>query len=263
MKISYLKNLVIAYWYVTRVTSVAIPDTDIDADADAHIVGTLPTRYPTTITKITSTVTTTTIAPNPAWPVAGVQSYITTLTDTFLEPWTSAPTAFPYTLIQTRISDMTSTYVRGGEVQGATPPVSYVSSGSTILTVPSTWVLYQPAATHLGAGTMQDDLPCAKCTPAGWTPDPRCSRHNLDTACQGQCSLRDGLFWCYKRYYNEPGAPVMGRVCWGNNDTSAGGKMFEYAQLVEPCLQTDHRIQCTPCTGLESNWSPGNWLVNP
>lgn len=251
MKVSYLKNLAIAYWYVTSATSTTIPD--IDTDADADIADALPTRYPTTLTKITSTVTTTTIAPNPAWPIAGVQSYVTTLTDTLLEPWPSAPTAFPYTLTQTRISDMTSTYAAA----------SYVSSGSTILTVASTWVLYQPAATHLGAGKPQDDLPCAECTPAGWTPDARCTRHNLDTACQGQCSLRDGLFWCYKRYYNEPGAPVMGRVCWGNNDTSAGGKMFEYAQLVEPCLQTDHRVQCTPCKGLESNWSPGNWLLNP
>lgn len=215
----------------------------------------LPTSYPTTLTYTTSTSISTIFVPNPAFPINGAESYIATTTITVLEPWLSKPTTFPYTLTQTAISTIKSTYIQSGDAV-----TQSVSSGSTTETISSTWILYKPLPTYLPAGTPSSSLPCAQCAPPEWTPEQRCRSHNLDTACQGQCLLREGLFWCYKRYYNEPGAPVMGRVCWGNNGT--GGQMFQYAQLVEPCLVNDHQIQCMPCKGLESNWVAGNWLLD-
>ncbi|OCL02218.1 hypothetical protein AOQ84DRAFT_229440 [Glonium stellatum] len=213
------------------------------------------TAYPTTITKVWSSTTTSIMYPNPAFAIFSNMIYITTMTVTLFEPWPSMPTVFPYTLVQTELDDMTISTL----VNTSGTPTTYVQS--TKYTVSSTWVLNQPAPTDLAAGTTVDALPCSECTPEGWAPDERCTRHNLDTACQGQCDLREGLWWCYKRYYNQPGAPVMGRVCWGNNDTA--GQMFEYAQLAEPCKKTDHRVQCVPCKGLESNWEAGNWLLDP
>lgn len=84
----------------------------------------IPTQYPTTLTQILPTTTTSYVTPNPAFPMfTGSIAYITTMTVTLLEPWPASPTSFPYTLTQTAISDMTITTTLPSQ-----PPTSYVNT---------------------------------------------------------------------------------------------------------------------------------------
>jgi hypothetical protein len=202
-----------------------------------------PTGYPTTLSSVYSYTRSTGIAPNAAFQVFLTQIAYTTATVTVYEPWAAAPTSYPLTKVLTELS--TVTYSER-VVFGGTEP-DYTSSSTAIVTAPRTWVLHAPPApTDLPVGA---SLPScdASCPPAGWTPDPRCEALGLDTACQGQCRQRDGVWWCYRRYRLEGPEVAMGRVCWGNQ-TLLG-------ELLEPCVVTDHRVQCVPCKGENQNYA--------
>ena len=65
------------------------------------------TSFPTTLIKTTWTsYSTSTQYPNPAFPLFSEEQWVDTTIATVYEPWLSAPTAFPYTLV--RISETTA-----------------------------------------------------------------------------------------------------------------------------------------------------------
>jgi hypothetical protein len=207
----------------------------------------LPYAYPTTKTKHFTTTVTSIIWPG-AWEAFYRLSIATTLTVTVLEPWPSKPTSFPYTFLQTAISNRIIDSRMTLCDNCATPPSTDVSTQHEKVT--STWVLYQPQPTDL---LPDAPLPCEACAPADFTPDPACVALGLDTACQGQCKLLDGLWWCYKRYFMDGDGLAMGRACWGGNG-------HEFKQLVTPCTRSDHALPCVPCNGTDVYFGPSQWL---
>lgn len=65
------------------------------------------TTFPTTVTKTKwTTYSTTTEYPNPGLPLFSQEEWVDTTMAAVYEPWLSAPTAFPYTLV--RISETTA-----------------------------------------------------------------------------------------------------------------------------------------------------------
>lgn len=207
--------------------------------------------YPTTLTSITSQTSSNTAYPNPAWPIIYQAAYTTVQTVTLLEPWTAAPTRFPYTLVQTVITRRTVTYaVTPCRMPCGTPPMT--SIGATTQTALSTWLLHAPAPTDLGVDLKVASLPCAECASSAYAPDPRCEALGLDTGCQGQCRMRDGMWWCLRRRYLDGSELEMGRACWGNGD--------QFQQLATPCVVGDHALGCEPCKGKVISYSPVEWL---
>lgn len=218
----------------------------VRADGDAMVAA--QTTYPTTITRVWSATNTQITPYNPMLPVDYYsKTVISTVTVTILEPWPAPPSAFPYTMRQTAISRST---VESRMLKTLnSPTVTYITTGTATGT--SAWVLWPPRPTDMAVGAR---LPCQECEPQGWESDPRCENLGLDTACQGQCEKKDGLWWCYQRYYTDGQDLAMGRVCWGNST--------EYAQLVEPCIATDHQVACKPCKGKDISWNSVNWDWN-
>lgn len=208
------------------------------------------TKYPTTITSVWSSTESSTTSPGPLGAVQKVV-VITTLTVTLLEPHPTPIVSYPATLIQTAITSRTYDYrITYSSLDG--PVSTSISSG--VYTVPSTWVLHPAQPTDLAVGIEMSALPCDECPIASsWTVDSRCAAKGLDTACQGQCKLRDDTWWCYKMYYSDYGSDVqMGRVCWGN--------ATYYEQLLEPCIAGDHRLACVPCKGQDVSWGAVTWV---
>jgi hypothetical protein len=212
--------------------------------AVTHVASTV--TYPTTVTSIWSTTSSATISPDGAWPVFHRQVYITTLTVTTLEPWSSSPTSFPHTLVQTAITHRTMTTEITPCVACGTAPLTTIATA--VQTSQSTWLLYAPAPTDLPRDAT---LPCAECAGPAFRTDPRCQALGLDTACQAQCDLRGGLWWCFRREYADRGPLQMGRACWGKGE--------EYLQLVTPCAVGDHAFACTPCNGTDITYWPLKW----
>ncbi|KAH8881325.1 hypothetical protein GQ53DRAFT_832511 [Thozetella sp. PMI_491] len=201
--------------------------------------------YPTTVTRISSSTLTEITPYNPVLPVPWYsKTVISTVTVTLLEPWPASPTSFPYTMLQTAVKH--STIESRLVVTISAPPETSFSYAT--VTGTSTWILWRPAVTDMPAGGSGS---CSECVASSPTPDPRCERLGLDTACQGQCEQRDGLWWCYRRYYSDPSSLAMGRACWGNKT--------EYAQLLTPCIGTDHALPCMPCKGKDYAWNSVNW----
>jgi hypothetical protein len=200
--------------------------------------------YPSTFTSIYSS-TGTSVQLNPLAPMTRIE-IITTATFTLLEP--RGATSFPASVIQTVTSVVEFTYLA---TPGAGPIIT--STGTDRFVNPTTWVLYQPEATDLPAGTTLEDLPCNECSTAAIQEDRQCAALSLETACQGQCDMRDGIWWCRHMRVLEDGTPAqMGRACWGGDE--------QYGQLMTPCVSGDYRIGCTPCEGRASGWLPTNWL---
>lgn len=185
----------------------------------------------------------------------------------------SGPLLGPYTLVQTAISSRTTELAL--TYYSANGPVETRRETNTY-TVPSTWVLWLPLASATAAavangGTVREadagvslaDLPCGggttvSCQQTGEgssmaPPDAECVAKGMQTACQGQCALRDGVWWCYQMYYSDYGTPLqMGRACWGANGT--------YKQLMRPCLIGDQRIGCSACKGKDIGWNAAKWI---
>lgn len=207
------------------------------------------TNYPTTSTSIWSMTESSSTTPGPWGPVQKV-IVITTQTVTLLEPHLTPIASYPATLIQTAITSRTYEYrITYSSMEG---PVS-TSLSSGVYTVPSTWVLHPVQPTDMSVETSMSSLPCEECAASTWTADSRCAAKGLDTACQGQCRLREDIWWCYKMYYSDYGSDVqMGRACWGNDSY--------YEQLLEPCNVADHKVACVPCKGWDYSWSAVTWL---
>ena len=103
------KNL-ITFKMIPNITyallSMLLPLTSATPTPTVHIPSTL-TSFPTTLTKTTWTsYFTSTQYPNPAFPLFSEEQWVDTTIATVYEPWLSAPTAFPYTLV--RISETTA-----------------------------------------------------------------------------------------------------------------------------------------------------------
>ena len=207
------------------------------------------TKYPTTITSIWSSTTSSSTTPGP-WGAVQKMVVITTQTVTLLEPHPTSIDSYPATVVQTAITSRTYDYrITYSSIDG--PVSTSISSG--VYTVPSTWVLHPAEPTDMAEGMLMPSLPCEECTASTWTADSKCAAKGLNTACQGQCRLRDDTWWCYKMYYSDYGSDVqMGRVCWGNDSY--------YEQLLEPCNVADHRLACLPCKGWDYSWGAVIWL---
>lgn len=199
----------------------------------------------------------------------------------------------PYTLVQTAVSTRTTevrvTLLGGGTFADPASPSVQTSRQTNVYTVPSTWLLWPSAAADatarqadrdMPAGTGLDAVPCGgggACVGRGddgnrqagvetggagtaaaaagqtATADAECAAKGLDTACQGQCRWREGVWWCYRMYYSDWGGPMqMGRACWGANGT--------YEQLVKPCAAADLRVGCSACGGRDYSWGAQTWL---
>ncbi len=208
-----------------------------------------PTTYPTTLTSVWSVTEAQTLA-------SGLDSPFfqlvveTRQTVMLVEPWTAAPVQFPYTLVQTALTTATTDYLVTRFAGGPVTSSRFVHTYH----VPSTWVLWPPAPTDLPAAAA---VPCGECPSAGGggaveEQDPECEALGLDTACQGQCGLRDGLFWCLQRRYTDRADMAMGRACWGNSTS--------YKQLLSPCRLNDHQVACVPCSGRNTAWEGTSWL---
>ena len=106
----------------------------------------------------------------------------------------------------------------------------------------------KPQPTDMAAGVSLADVPCGPCSNAtsSYRTAPECDALQLDTACQGQCAMEKGYWWCRKlQGIVELGLNPeyqMGRVCWGNTSF--------YHQLMTPCVQGDHQFECLSCTGV-------------
>ncbi len=151
-----------------------------------------------------------------------------------IEPWPSSPDPdfFPYTIIQTAITEQTITHHMTLAKDG--PPTQDVTK--TTLTVPSTWIIWETAATDMPVGTPPD---CGgPCTPSAIKPHGVCYEKRLETRCAAQCTIRDWQWWCYK---HPPGDqdPPQGKICWTNSTS--------YEQLLEPCDHTDFLPNCKQC----------------
>jgi hypothetical protein len=184
---------------------------------------------------------------NPFNPIGAIDEWLTTATMTLVEP--TGIIDFPATVTQTIFIDKSVT-LRRTRVEDKSV---YISSDITTGIQHSTWVLRQPRPTDLPAGTSQEKLPCSECASGAAAPDARCAALGLTTSCQGQCRLRDGIWWCLRMKYMDVGTDAqMGRVCWGNSST--------YMQLLEPCVEGDHALGCVPCQGKDVTYSPNTWI---
>lgn len=246
MNLSSLSLVIILVYVSLYKTAQAAPTPPSASNINALAPA---TAYPTTVTSIWSTTETSASQPGPWGAVYMI--YMTTLrTVTLLEPYPAQIQTYPATVVQTAVSK--ETHTTRITYSSANGPVSTTIDSRTV-SVPSTWVLHQAQPTDLAAGTTPAGLPCEECAPASWQADSRCAGNGLQTACQRQCDLRDGVWWCYRMYYSDYGTGVqMGRACWGN------GSYFE--QLVEPCVAGDHRLSCVSCKGLDSSWDAVNWI---
>jgi len=178
--------------------------------------------YPTTISNVHSTT-------SAFSDVQGSRRVVLTVTS--IEYWATEPPdfLFNYTIVETISSSETTLLVD----DSATTTVAS-KTGAT----ESTWVLWDTAATDLPVHA--SPLCNAGCTAAAWKPEPQCAEAGLDTACVGQCDIRDWIWWCYKPDFSTPSKPAMGRVCWD-------GKQTAYRPLLEPCDSADHRADCGEC----------------
>ncbi|OAK96982.1 hypothetical protein IQ06DRAFT_379740 [Phaeosphaeriaceae sp. SRC1lsM3a] len=102
MKGFYASNL----YTITTFLSTAIPMTSASPTPTVAIPSTL-TSFPTTVTKTTWTsYSTSTEYPNPGLPLFSEQQWVDTTIAKVYEPWLSAPTSFPYTVV--RVSETTA-----------------------------------------------------------------------------------------------------------------------------------------------------------
>jgi hypothetical protein len=111
----------------------------------------------------------------------------------------------------------------------------------------TTFAVQKPQVTDMPAGVRLADVPCGPCSnaTASYRTSPECDALQLDTACQGQCSLEMGYWWCRRLQGLEivmTPENQMGRVCWGDGSF--------YHQLMIPCVQGDHQFECLSCTGV-------------
>ena len=237
----------------------------------------------TTLTSVSSGArTSTTLLNNP---FIGVYAAATTVTETatLYDPRPAGPLASaiaasallgPYTLVQTEILSRTYEYrLTYGNAAGSVE----TRHESSTYTIPSTWMLWLPAPTGTtggGRAAVQEtpagvgimDVPCgggaaeasgcrsgASGAASSPPPDDECVARSMQTACQGQCALREGVWWCYQMYYSDYDTPLqMGRACWGANGT--------YRQLLRPCLVGDQRVGCSACKGKDVSWNAAKWI---
>ncbi|KAK0611473.1 hypothetical protein B0T14DRAFT_500563 [Immersiella caudata] len=214
------------------------------------------TTYPTTRTRVYSTTSTSTNVV--LWISPRVELYTTIQTITVLEPGPVVPTAvgIPVTVPQIAITSGTIHTVispRGAAV-AETPP-----SETWVYTSTETWLVSQPEASFLPAGTREqnllcaDEVACAKGNPVA--EDELCRSSGMRTGCLGQCEMREGVWWCYRmwqREWNAEGGRLrMGRACWG------GGGRFR--QLNVPCARGDGKVGCEVCRGVDAAWGAVVW----
>ena len=171
--------------------------------------------YPTTITSTYSTVHST----------AGVA---TTDHVTVIDPWPVSPDpeSFPYTLLQTAITQRTIS------------PASATPSTSSI-TATSTWFVWSIQPFDMPPSGLNDCSEPGECTYGAIKPHPRCDEQGRETRCVAQCLLKDWMWWCIAAKEGQMDPP-MGRVCAASNST-------DYKQLLEPCDHTDFSPLCPLC----------------
>ena len=141
------------------------------------------------------------------FPTTIYETTITTATRTKVEPATVILTSDrPRMITQTEIATLHHTYYTTS-IAFEYPALIFPTNSKTIVETVTTcrtsvWRVHKPAPTHLpdNATDPYQIKPCFECDWPGYTPHPRCEQLGLRTACQGQCRLRDGLFWCYRLF---------------------------------------------------------------
>lgn len=192
-----------------------------------------------TTTSIWTQSSTSTIWHTPFGPDSYID-YITTQTVTQTSSRGSFPT-YPATVV-----DHGTTTVHYSQFEVWTDKSVDSHSWTSTYTSATTFVVYKPQPTDMPAGLKVNDVPCGPCSnaTATWKADPQCDALGLDTACQGQCSLQNGFWWCRQlQGLVEMGLNPeyqMGRICWGNRT--------RYHQLLTPCINGDHQFECLSCT---------------
>ncbi|KUJ16049.1 uncharacterized protein LY89DRAFT_735191 [Mollisia scopiformis] len=228
--------------FVLSLHQILIPVSGYDGVADTIITATVSANLLTTATSTWST-SSTSIEYQPFGPWSRID-YITTQ---YIRQTSSRGTFLSYPT--TVIDHGTTTVDYFERVLPTTGPGQSSSWTSTYLSS-TTYFVYQPQPTDMAAGITLNNVPCGPCAPAGWKADPTCVALGLDTACQGQCLLEDGFWWCRHLTGLEiVSAPQyqMGRVCWGNGSA--------YHQLMTPCIQGDHMFECLACTNSNTSFN--------
>ncbi|KAI8625001.1 hypothetical protein F5Y19DRAFT_467395 [Xylariaceae sp. FL1651] len=205
--------------------------------------------YPTTISTVLSTEyyvnDTTNSAGSPWWIPGGYQAFTTIV----LEP-RPTPTKYPATVVQTYSTRYRQRYDLDLPWTTMTAQEWY------------TWILHEPKPTHIPAGTERKDIPCQQCASKPWKQDLRCEVGATMTGCMGQCELRDGVYWCLRRFPigqhnvggNTPESYKKGRVCWwGEGDTVIYDDYdADFALLGDPCDIGDNPVECNDCPAREN-----------
>ncbi|KAI3326840.1 hypothetical protein HD806DRAFT_551926 [Xylariaceae sp. AK1471] len=204
--------------------------------------------HPTTMSTILSTaywVNGTTPIGNPWGLPQGDQEFVTIV----LEP-RPTPTEYPATLVQTFSMRWQWRFFDSQPFTTSEAQEWY------------TWILHEPKPTHIPAGIVKNDLPCQKCASEPWKDDLRCEVGATMTGCMGQCELRDGVFWCLRRFPigqhnaggNTPESYKKGRACWwGGGDTIIYTDYdADLALLGDPCDIGDNPVNCRDCPAREN-----------
>lgn len=139
-----------------------------------------------------------------------------------------------------------------------------------------TFILHPPQPTDLPSTmSRKADIPCvANCSSAAaWRPDDRCTARGFATGCLGQCELKDGIFWCLRRYPigSLNGAPDLalqywrGKVCWWGkgDDTFDSDWNSSFETLGEPCRVGDNPVRCKPCDGVDYGQDGSHPFTDP
>ena len=195
------------------------------------------------------------------WINPRVETYVTILTVTVLEPGPVTSGPFPATVPQIAITSGTihTTISSSGAAVRQTPP-----SETWVYTSTETWVVSPPEPTFLPASTRGDAVACEDAVVCAKEEGGQgegkgeavCDKAGMRTGCLGQCEMRaDGMWWCYRMWEREWGAEGgrlrMGRACWGEG--------LKFRQLNVPCVMGDVAVGCKPCTGRDISWGAVNW----
>lgn len=204
--------------------------------------------YPTTMSTLRSDVVSVTGAP--ANSIGGQPIFPQDFTSIVIEP-RPLPTTYPATVVQTSI------------VIHRSPAWGLTSYETKTAHEWYTWILHEPKPTHVPAGVTKKDLTCQEsCAAAPWKADLRCDVGAQLTGCKGQCELRDGVFWCLRRFpigqhnagRNTPEEYKRGRACWwdGGDTVIYPGYDADLALLGDPCDVGDNPVGCWGCPAREN-----------
>jgi hypothetical protein len=111
----------------------------------------------------------------------------------------TVPTSIPTIFLYTQISHLSA--AKAGVRYDGEPGAA--STWSEDFTSSFTVHLYASQSTDLLRGIKREDLPCELCPTADYRLDPQCEARGLQTACQGQCKEKDGIWECRQTIFGE------------------------------------------------------------